>query len=87
MAEETNNALPKSAIVIAILALAIGGFLIWKYGLNKKAVPARSVEEAATAGVLPEITPIANPVGDKLPELNPVQKANPFKDIYKNPFE
>jgi len=45
------------------------------------------VEEAATAGVLPAITPIANPVGGKLPELNPVQKANPFKDIYKNPFE
>lgn len=87
MEEETNNALPKSAIVIAILALAIGGFLIWRYGLNKKAVPARSVEEAATAGVLPEITPITNPVGAKLPELNPVQKANPFKDIYKNPFE
>lgn len=87
MEEETNNMLPKSAIVIAILALAIGGFLIWKYGLNKKATPVRSVEEAATAGVLPEITPIANPVGGKLPELNPVQKANPFKDIYKNPFE
>ncbi len=87
MEEETNSALPKSAVVIAILALAIGGFLIWKYGLNKKAAPARSVEEAAIAGVLPEITPIANPVGGKLPELNPVEKANPFKDIYKNPFE
>ncbi len=87
MEEETKNTLPKSAIVIAILALAIGGFLIWKYGLNKKTTPVRSVEEAATAGVLPAITPIANPVGGKLPELNPVQKANPFKDIYKNPFE
>ena len=86
MEEETNSALPKSAIVIAILALAIGGFLIWKYGF-RKATPARSVEEAATAGVLPNINPIANPVGDKLPELNPVEKANPFKDIYKNPFE
>lgn len=29
----------------------------------------------------------ANPVGEKVPELNPINVANPFKDSYKNPFE
>lgn len=28
-----------------------------------------------------------NPLEEKIPELNPVEKANPFSGSYKNPFK
>lgn len=43
-------------------------------------------EATSTYGTLPEIESVTNPLEEK-PDLNPVDRANPFKDIYKNPFE
>ncbi|KKU85826.1 MAG: hypothetical protein UY15_C0021G0022 [Parcubacteria group bacterium GW2011_GWA2_47_9] len=43
-------------------------------------------EATSTYGTLPEIESVANPL-ENLPDLNPVERANPFNDIYTNPFE
>lgn len=32
-------------------------------------------------------TKTQNPLEDKIPETNPFTKVNPFKDVYKNPFD
>lgn len=40
--------------------------------------------DSATKGTLPSIQ--TNPLEDK-PELNPVEKTNPYKDIKTNPFK
>ena len=70
-------------IVVAIIAvIAIG--LYWYFGVYKKP-QIKTVEEAL--GVLDETPPSTvetNPV-KKVPDLNPVEKINPFKT--SNPFE
>ena len=71
-----------------IAALLVGGYFLWK-GAQKtseeKAADAVSKSvESATQGVLPTIN--TNPL-EKLPELNPIDKTNPFKNIITNPFE
>lgn len=30
---------------------------------------------------------VQNPISGKIPETNPFVKVNPFKGVYKNPFE
>ena len=36
---------------------------------------------------LPSIDPQSNLLENKVPELNPVQQANPFSGSYQNPFK
>ncbi len=77
-----------TALVILIIVGGINLYLWLKKTPQEKAavVISESVQKAA-AGVLPEnIVPSSNPL-EKLPEINPVEKSNPFKDIYRNPFE
>jgi len=78
--------------VVAVLGLIILGYFLWSKPKPASETPAgeKAVEsaqkalESATNVTLPEIKPI-NPL-EKLPDINPVGKANPFKDLYKNPF-
>lgn len=78
------------ALVIIILATALGVFLYWK-----KINPATYVKRAAqgffmkyyfSGSALPSFAPSVNPA-EKLPETNPVDVANPFKGVKTNPFE
>ncbi|OGY62841.1 MAG: hypothetical protein A2745_00400 [Candidatus Harrisonbacteria bacterium RIFCSPHIGHO2_01_FULL_44_13] len=77
-------------IVVAVLGLAVAGYLLLKK--SAKTSEEKAVEtlegalKSATSGTLPEITPLTNPL-EKLPEINPVEKANPFKGLQTNPFE
>lgn len=77
------------AIILEIAAAIIAGLLLW-YWFSfqpKVAEPVRTVEEAievvTEAPAAVEIP--TSPVEGKLPELNPVEKTNPFR--YQNPFE
>lgn len=77
----------KKTTIIIITAVGIVILLVAAYFWL---IPRQSVEEpvfSAVSDITPEINPLSNPVGENLPELNPVEKTNPFKDIYKNPFE
>ncbi|TSC75728.1 MAG: hypothetical protein G01um101430_222 [Parcubacteria group bacterium Gr01-1014_30] len=76
-----------AAVILALLAVA--GFLFWRNPTGPSVVePFSGPEESegSTYGTLPETKSLTNPL-ENTPELNPIDKANPFKDVYKNPFE
>lgn len=82
----------KKLILIGIVALAIiivAGYFVWQEykteedSLEKAGEAAEKITESATKGTLPSIQ--TNPLENK-PDVNPADKANPFKDVYKNPF-
>lgn len=91
----------KTAIIILVImvAVAAAGYGAWRF-FGVKSQPTTQEEktqapssqgaaqEAATSsyGTLPEIESVTNPL-ENSPDLNPVERANPFKDIYTNPFK
>jgi hypothetical protein len=82
--------------VVLLIGLVMGGYFSWKKWQESKALApetkalekageaAEKITESATKGVLPSIG--TNPLESK-PDLNPADKANPFKNIKTNPFE
>lgn len=72
-----------AAVVVVLLAVAIFYFL----KTPKKEIQNQDWQAPASVDFNSKIEELANPVGDKLPDLNPVGKTNPFKNLYKNPFE
>ncbi len=93
-----NNVMNKKTliiiiVVILIMALGVGVYVWWvkrtetnkeKSTLEQVGEAAQKVTESATKGVLPSIE--TNPLENK-PDINPADKANPFKNIKTNPFE
>ncbi|MEK7574464.1 MAG: hypothetical protein AAB514_02975 [Patescibacteria group bacterium] len=81
--------------VVLLIGLGIGGYFYWN-NLKKAQTTvetkapeetkdaAEEITESATKGVLPSIG--ANPLENK-PDVNPADKANPFKNIKTNPFK
>ncbi len=79
--------------VILIIAIGVGGYFYWNErvktnmgtsALEKISDAAKKITESITKGVLPSIQ--TNPFENK-PDINPADKANPYKDIKINPFE
>lgn len=74
----------KGRVIFILLILLAGGFyLLVSTGkvsnpFNKK--PATPLGEQI-------YTQTQNPIENKIPETNPFTKVNPFKGVYKNPFE
>lgn len=93
---ETSKETPKKEIlmiaaVVLIIGLAVGGYFLWKNSISSdnKALDnageaADKITKSATQGVLPSIG--TNPLESK-PDVNPADKANPFKNIITNPFQ
>ena len=77
-----NNTLKTAVIAVAAIAIIAGAILYY----NSRKKPITSTEGAIKALTDTTIEIPTNPVENKIPELNPVDKANPFKDPYKNPF-
>lgn len=86
----------KKALVIAAAAVLaavifLGGYFVWKYFYGQKSMDnlqnmestANKIIDGALKGTLPSIQ--VNPLEEK-PDMNPADKANPFKDIKINPF-
>lgn len=83
----------KIAIIVAaavvLLLAGLGIYLQNKSGKSSEtaeeaAAPAEVLTESATKGTLPSLE--TNPLENK-PDLNPVDTANPFKNIKTNPFK
>ena len=73
----------KIAVVAVIVIGVIAGVGYWYWQKPKKAPSAtEALEEVESAA--PKIGVPASPVEGKIPALNPVEQANPFK--YNNPF-
>jgi len=79
--------------IVLLAALGAGGYIYWnkwkksKAGteaLEKAGEAAEKIIESATKGVLPSVG--VDPLENK-PDINPADKANPFKNIKTNPFE
>ena len=70
-----------SRLAITTLALAVAGALIWYFLFPTKQTTEEALEAISSN---PPATIETNPV-KKVPDLNPVEKTNPFK--ISNPFE
>lgn len=80
-----------AAGAVAVLVLLAAAYWLWprqsEFLPGEKAV--ESVEKmlkSSGAGTLPEIDPLSNPL-ERAPNVNPVDKANPFSGMKINPFE
>lgn len=69
--------------IIIVSVLVAGGIGFWYWSQREKDAPETGVIETAksVSESVPEIQ--TNP-GEKVPEINPLDRANPFK--YKNPL-
>ncbi|MDP2638559.1 MAG: hypothetical protein Q8P06_00055 [Candidatus Azambacteria bacterium] len=85
----------KKTLIIIIAAtlitvLGVGGYFYWnkkskiENALNRAGDTLQKLTESVTKGVLPSIQ--TNPLENK-PDINPADKANPYKNIKTNPFE
>lgn len=81
-----EGAKKRTLLIIIIAAVVVAVFGLWW-------VLSRKERGILPFGTIPKMGPVLNPVEpvtnplEKVPDLNPVDKANPFKDLYKNPFE
>lgn len=74
-------------VIIIIVAAAIAGYFYWRGAPKEEQLPEPpKASDPAVSGTLPTLNPQTN-ILENVPEINPVDKANPFKDVYKNPFE
>lgn len=85
-----NKKIVLIVIVVAIIVVSALGVSVYFYWQNhKKVAPnvlpngANNITNNTTRGVLPSIK--TNAIENK-PDVNPVDKANPYKDIKVNPF-
>lgn len=81
---------------IGVAVVAVVGYFV--YVMN---VPSRETAEQTATGQLKDVSaaldqattktsaapPSANPIKNLAPTGNPIEKTNPFKYEYKNPFE
>ena len=78
-------------LIALIIGLGIAGYFLYKNMQKNPAEKAADLVEdaldAATQGILPEINPGANAVGENIQDVNPINKINPFKGAYTNPFK
>jgi len=75
-------------VIVGFVILAGAGYY-WRDSFFKKEEPKIETRDQAIEAVTAPVVevPSSNPVGAAAPELNPIDRANPFKDAYKNPFE
>ncbi len=81
----TKKELIMAAIAAMAIIIGVTGYFYWKKqsASVQPAVPGQTLTETASQGVLPSIN--ANPL-QNAPDLNPVNKANPYTNVKTNPF-
>lgn len=73
-------------IVISVVVAVAVIFWYWRNWPKEEVKLIETTDQAIQAVTeTPKVEVSTNPVEGKFPELNPVEKVNPFK--YKNPFE
>lgn len=72
-------------VVFIVLVLVASAYFYLKENKTKQNKEQESVSNVP--GALSDFGSVSNPTGGKLLEINPIEKTNPFKNVYKNPFE
>ena len=72
------------SLIIIILVVAGGGFFLVSKGIVKNPLQKSSPNSSLGTQIFEKTQ---NPIQDKIPQTNPFSKVNPFKGVYKNPFE
>ena len=70
--------------MLVLLVLAGGGFFLISKGIVKNPLQKSSPNSSLGTQIFEKTQ---NPISGKIPETNPFSKVNPFKGVYKNPFE
>ncbi|MBI2017611.1 hypothetical protein HYS92_01025 [Candidatus Daviesbacteria bacterium] len=73
----------KIAATLVLIFILGGGIYVF---LNSGKIPGIGKKSQASS-LGEQIYNQQNPLGEKAPEVNPFSKINPFKGVYKNPFE
>ena len=74
------------ALILVIVLLLVAGVAYFLITSGKLPNPLN--KKGATISLGEQIyTQPKNPLEDKIPETNPFVKVNPFKGVYKNPFQ
>ena len=78
-------------LLLILLALALAAYF---YLQGQGGVIERNIVEEAQVEVVEKTIDVntnviesSNPLEDKVLEINPIEKANPFSQTYKNPFD
>ena len=94
--KKTNKKISILLVLVASIIVFGGGYFYWSGMLKtpelknqtdnsgKKSVVQEKIAQEAVKGTLPSIQ--TNPLEDK-PDLNPIDKTNPYKNIKLNPFK
>lgn len=82
----------KKIIEIAVVLIALASLTYWYFAMRPSQQAQVQVEEATqaieqTLENAPVIAPATNPAASAVPAVNPLEKTNPFKSDYENPFK
>ena len=88
----------KQSLLVTIAVVFIAAFLlVWVFVSYRQSsqveIPTYTAEEVSraldkvSAPSAVEVPTSVNPIKQVLPDENPVDKANPFNKVYKNPFD
>lgn len=83
----------RSAAIGLIIIIILGMLLWWLYPSKTKSTKTSTSDSAfqnieqATKAPDVSVPTSANPIKQVLPKENPLEKTNPFKKTYVNPFE
>ncbi|MDI6717552.1 MAG: hypothetical protein QMD86_00660 [Patescibacteria group bacterium] len=78
-----KNTIILIAIAVIIIALGLGGYFYWKKSAQ---TPEQKAIENVTQSALPDYGTQTEPL-QKMPDVNPATKTNPYKTTKTNPFE
>lgn len=71
------ESIKKNNWIIIVIIVIVVVTIVYVVRQNKK-------KSTPSGGTIPQVEIQNNPIEDKVPEINPVERANPFK--YKNPL-
>ncbi len=81
----------KRIIEIAVVLVVLAGIAYW-FTVTRGVQEAQKQVEDTTQAIeqvvksTPVVAPETNPAAAALPAVNPLEKTNPFKNEYENPF-
>lgn len=82
----------KKIIEIAVVLIALASVAYWFFAMRPAQQAQKQVEETTQAleqvvESAPTVAPETNPAAAAIPAVNPLEKTNPFKSDYENPFK